>query len=1077
MASERDSLPELEQRRVTIEHKVQAAQAVYENIANPDYTSRRYLRLDSSIADVLEYADNLDRVTAIQERLLSRSIPKFQTELSEVTRNIEVYAAVDTLSTLRNRYQRIQERAQRGISVPEALLTPLATEIERLEAIVSGNENIVKAGDTIEVGIVEQGKPQERYIVYKIGTPEEIMIRIVPGVTDAEVTPGSIVQEGNKRYLVGSIGSGGELAIDEEWEVEFGREEQPEEPAVPTEPVTPVEPNSEEERLLGVFEGFLNQTRARFNVLTEAYNTKGVDDADFKKVLLENGELLREPLRNPELFEAMKVYIKREDRDLEETRDQSIVFKNLSHDELDHFKKLLEEGMEVPAGPVEPTPEDDVPNEDEKLPILIVNRANREITFNGKTVKLATDLQWSVFTALAGADVEGMSSQELTRTIHRFRSNTTGGPGIAVRDLKLKFEKGLQSSDFIKAKGRSVTSRFLLAAKVQFTPSNLVIDQSENVVEIDGRRIMLAPDEMKLLRVLSSSLGEFKRSRDITSEALDYDDPVSIKLRILIHNLNKKINYPFGPEFIESRMAGANSGYRLQGVNISFVESATSDESELKEQDITPEEKTKARIASIQKMIDDGVLTNPDQIKKAQEVAAQFDGTIEFNPATVDQDKPKPDLTFRKVDKDEIATWIKEKSQKEDELTFTEEEQAVLARFVENLDIRSNRRGVKVSKDLTFFLTLEPGTIESCQKLADDFYNKQPEHVNGHLKEIRLKAVEKLEKLFNGEKADERMILIKGDIGMIIRDLKSLDNKVKPSRLIEFLRTRIEGGEYSYEVSLWVSKVIEVFREESRDSQIKFVTAQPVEEQVVPEERPAEQVTEAEQPERPRIASVVDIDALLVASTFLDNPSGITPQEIVELLSKTEGRGEFNWVEIVNPVIRLVRVINGRIAAEFASEEEKNLLLRIRELVGKKDEVDIEVVTEAWREKLVEWFKEKTAEMEEAVSESLVELVESNLTPEEVFEIEEDPEVRPQRPNRLPGSMNTNEFIRYVYSKGFTVGYGGNGDLQVLEGDRIIATLTSFRGGGRSIGKKTYHRAIKNINMRWQERNRGENND
>lgn len=161
MAIERESLPELIQSRTVLESKLSRAQAVLENITIPGFSGKGLLRLDTT-GDIDRYVDNLDRVTAIQERLVASVIPTFQGEISSLNQTIETLtsAHVERLNALRVRYQRIEGRLGTGLPVPQELLTPITTEIQRLEKFINtGRGGVVSTEPQTPVAPIEPEQP------------------------------------------------------------------------------------------------------------------------------------------------------------------------------------------------------------------------------------------------------------------------------------------------------------------------------------------------------------------------------------------------------------------------------------------------------------------------------------------------------------------------------------------------------------------------------------------------------------------------------------------------------------------------------------------------------------------------------------------------------------------------------------------------------------------------------------------------------------------------------------------------------------------------------------------------------
>lgn len=98
------------------------------------------------------YGDVVERVVRIREKLDTDVLPKYRSELSEVTHNISTFYAQDKLNVLLAQKQRIQELVDKGYASSE-LLAPIAQQIEHLR------EQIAQSVPEETEGSVSIGKP------------------------------------------------------------------------------------------------------------------------------------------------------------------------------------------------------------------------------------------------------------------------------------------------------------------------------------------------------------------------------------------------------------------------------------------------------------------------------------------------------------------------------------------------------------------------------------------------------------------------------------------------------------------------------------------------------------------------------------------------------------------------------------------------------------------------------------------------------------------------------------------------------------------------------------------------------
>src|SRR3989344_5517545 len=252
------------------------------------------------------------------------------------------------------------------------------------------------------------------------------------------------------------------------------------------------------------------------------------------------------------------------------------------------------------------------------------------------------------------------------------------------------------------------------------------------------------------------------------------------RLSVLKTLLNKKLagkgwkvalvnNFIFeqAQEFINPPRLGESTYYTLR--KIEETKSA-------KAENEVSFEQAKTYIENIKDLFERGVIISPEHLQRVQEIAERFGIRFELKSSSADNEEL------------------------EGEIKFDEAEKAILARFIEDL----NREETKISDEIKFKLTFEEGTINGCKRLVEQFYSNNPEHINGELKVARVQIIEKLEKLFNDPKAEDRVLEYSGDFGMLLAELLIVDQGVSPTYFTEFLKTRVKGGKYSDEVGLWV---------------------------------------------------------------------------------------------------------------------------------------------------------------------------------------------------------------------------------------------------------------------------------
>lgn len=209
-----------------------------------------------------------------------------------------------------------------------------------------------------------------------------------------------------------------------------------------------------------------------------------------------------------------------------------------------------------------------------------------------------------------------------------------------------------------------------------------------------------------------------------------------------------------------------------------------------------------ANIAEIQDKINKGILTNPEAIAKAQEMAKQVGGTIEFIRPQ-ESEKEVEDL--------------------EGEINFDYEEQAILARLI--LD----RTGIVIKLRNGFFsLSLKPEEIKAYERTVEKVYSQSEELTNGNLKEAREQVISKVEQLFGDENAEDIILdKFEGDLREILVALYGMNKAVVPPYLFDFLREEIrnkagkayiEEINFSEEVIGWIKRIIR--SEEEREARV-----------------------------------------------------------------------------------------------------------------------------------------------------------------------------------------------------------------------------------------------------------------
>ena len=276
----------------------------------------------------------------------------------------------------------------------------------------------------------------------------------------------------------------------------------------------------------------------------------------------------------------------------------------------------------------------------------------------------------------------------------------------------------------------------------------------ELLVNLSGR-----PNE----DIKGSELNEFLRSLGSTNEF-----PLSSAITVLRNLLEVD---PKNPKIVTRSGRPADASYRFNA-EVKIIRKTSAEEIPAEESEEERKQRDFANIAAIQGRIDSGQFADPEVIAKAQEYARQVGGTIEFTKPAEDTRLPE----------------------------FSKEERAVLGGLV----LSRNRIEISLNNSNTFVLTLRPDEIESCDELMRDVQELK----NGSLKEVREAVLQKIEKIFRSEKADDLVLEYSGDLGNVLVVLFALDRTVSPSYLFDFLRSGLDSKQFSNDVYDWIKHVI-----------------------------------------------------------------------------------------------------------------------------------------------------------------------------------------------------------------------------------------------------------------------------
>lgn len=273
----------------------------------------------------------------------------------------------------------------------------------------------------------------------------------------------------------------------------------------------------------------------------------------------------------------------------------------------------------TPAGPEQPTPIEPAPtSEVEKLPVVIVNRRKKETESNGKQRNFS-DLQWDTLLNIIKAGEEGISTRDLEQAVKRVHPESKSHIGGIIYALRYKLEADFNKLKVITTTGSASKTRYFFNADIEFIPSGLVILEGTNYIEVDSRKVELKRPELVLLNTLVSKMGQEILAGQLSQDAFGNPNTTETELRKIFASLAKKINYAWGDQsLINSGKRGLGAWYKAQNLDVSIKQA---------EKEVVDIE---GKIAEIQRLVNNGRLTDPILLAKAQEAVKQFGGTIEF---------------------------------------------------------------------------------------------------------------------------------------------------------------------------------------------------------------------------------------------------------------------------------------------------------------------------------------------------------------------------------------------------------------------------------------------------------------
>ena len=130
-----------------------------------------------------------------------------------------------------------------------------------------------------------------------------------------------------------------------------------------------------------------------------------------------------------------------------------------------HEPQVTERRVSTTTARIE-TPQ--APEAEAEMTKLTVNVPLRELDINGKVVKIKSNLQWTVFEALARKGKEGLSSSEVEIIAKEAGASGKKISAHVIDRLRRAIEKNYKNPKIVSRTGRHKDSRYHLNAEIEF---------------------------------------------------------------------------------------------------------------------------------------------------------------------------------------------------------------------------------------------------------------------------------------------------------------------------------------------------------------------------------------------------------------------------------------------------------------------------------------------------------------------------------------------------------------------------------------------------------------------------------
>lgn len=189
-------------------------------------------------------------------------------------------------------------------------------------------------------------------------------------------------------------------------------------------------------------------------------------------------------------------------------------------------------------------------------PLIKIDIDNKRL--EGQPHRVRGSIGWKVallFAANPGKEVT--ASQILERS--RNAGSQSNDIGNMVRDARYVLGDSIKT-----VVSRGPNTRYKLEAKVEFTPSKMIIDEEKRLVEFRGKRFQLTENQFPVFAELIKNLNQEVPTQQLL--ALFPEGTTDTRTRTAFRGLASYFNMPDSPAIFTNKMAASKSSYKLSGV-------------------------------------------------------------------------------------------------------------------------------------------------------------------------------------------------------------------------------------------------------------------------------------------------------------------------------------------------------------------------------------------------------------------------------------------------------------------------------------------------------------------------------